>query len=344
MSGAMMWLIGQAIRSPVTPIDEAHSWKEEAEELRFKLDALRMAEYREAQRRACGLENTHACESQAGTAPPREKLIPTPLGQRSLPKLSSLSSQRDCKEGDDLEAMYDFSKFLPSTSQSKLDGVCLSVAVDTARRCEGDNEDAKATTEVEHLRVAEAALREKRDNLECQLAEQTKKLSGASSLCRKARSQLRQLIGHLHTLAPDDLRPLAEKGQHLEAMLDDAASVLEDSAPHAIPTRPGEDELHALAAITSELADELEKTKDSEQSICRQLEVIRARREQERERRLTFESELGATAQEHDARIAELRLQLLQLEQSLAWEQKHVEELEKCPRKLDMKLDVIKKN
>lgn len=49
-----MWLFRRSVRSSADAIDEIDALKEEAAELQLKLEALRMADYREAQRIACG--------------------------------------------------------------------------------------------------------------------------------------------------------------------------------------------------------------------------------------------------------------------------------------------------
>lgn len=148
-----MWLFGGSRSPAVEDVpDEAEALKEEAEEVRLKLEALRMAEYRQAQRIACGKEAPEAAEASDGSPGPARELAAryaqissdraqlvleanpghasassTSTGQPAAVASDSAPAEQNAKagspyRGDDLEDMYNFSNFVSQGSAAQPEG------------------------------------------------------------------------------------------------------------------------------------------------------------------------------------------------------------------------------
>jgi hypothetical protein len=366
-----MWLLGRA--APAEANVEAEELRrlrgeaEEAEELRLKLEALRMAEYRQAQRIACGLEAPNApSDDDAGI----ESSV-SPACSSRAPAAAPVASRTDhtqhysLEEGSlapggqgpsaELESMYDFARFpaqrgqgnSPSEQCGNIDGL-------------DSGDEAEEEMELERQRAAEAKLRTREQALVAEAAVQDKKLAAASRTLQRTKTQMRQLAEQISTKQEsqdqctsqaDALQMLlAEKERRLMAALVEASSVLEEeerslgSKPRrqeAIVTRrEHEDQLMQLAALTEELTDALEKCQSGEEDARKQLFATAVLLQQERDQRLSCEQEL-ATRME-DSEIASLQAHLKSHEQNIAWEHVRIEELKACSNPFGS--DLIKKD
>lgn len=327
-----MWPFGKVENSVEDGSDEHELLREEAEELQLKLDALRMADYRQAQRVACGKEAppaesddfhegvSTACSSRAAAAAAGSQ--PEPPAQFYLE-----DGTPGCPDyhGDDLNAMYNFSEFEAHLSQYHDDDV---VAV-----------------HLEQLRIVERRLSEREQVLEDQLAAQNRKMSAASASLERTRANLRQLKeqmairqkseGQSITHADALQVLLAEKERRLMTALIEASSALdgedlptEQELPEVPAKEDAEMKLLYLAATTEELTDALEMVQNSEEDARRQLKSVAIRMQQAQEQRLAHEHEVKTLREGEDVEIVALRAHLKMQEHRLVWERARAKEIE----------------
>lgn len=354
-----MWLFGHAAKSSgdASGVVDLGLLREEAEELRLKLEALRMAEEREARRAAHDSEVPPAASSYSGHVPKRvagacfvepRKVIPTPFGIRSLPTLVEAGGYA---HADD------------------------STTTATAKA------DDKSEADLQQLHVREAKLKQQEEDLGSQAADQTNKFAAASKVLERTRKQMQQMSQQLEakehqgstsgTQAEAFHKLLAEKEQRLNAILKEATSALElghlsvsesilteeapqkaltaTKEPSASPQKAtltaamaakeqAEEHMLQLVSITEELTDALERAQEAEQDARQQLEATAERLQQERKKHSAYESELKAAMEKQDALIAELQLRLREQEQSVTCERARVRELEAAMRPKQMEM------
>lgn len=347
-----MWLL-RGLASADGPAEDPESaeeqnsekeWlAEEAEELRLKLEALRMAEYREAQRAACRAQD----QIDSASAQPSSSSAAT------ADAAAEAAAVHFHIDDGDIEEMYDYS------------GV-VHDAVQPARRREA-HEDEDCRADLEHLRLVEARLQQRERTLQAQVDAQEQKLVAASRALQKTRGQAQQLMeqlgskesqgSQLNVAAVQLERLLAEKERRLKAALDEAAAALtnekvEESAgsqsvvgeggttqqPQEAPTsavpRPpepaavDEEQLLQLAAMTEELTDALQQATESEEEVQRELEAASARLQEERQQRMLSEQELDTVRQARDIEVNTLLARIQEQERSLAAEKARVQDME----------------
>lgn len=332
----MDWLFGgeQAESAAEDESEEARALREEAEELQLKLDALAMAEYRQAQRIACGKERPRAEsdnfldeDSNVSTACSSTAPAP-PLGMAPAQYYLGEDAGSPCPQSNELHDMYDFSLFKRRDSEAD------------------DDDDERAELRLQQLRLVEAKLREREEILEGQLALQDRKMTAASKALERTRGNLRQMTQQLEgrqksengvNAQADVLQVLlAEKERRLMTAIVEASSALDnEDLPQEDSQQPGSQEtengalqLQQLAATTEELTDALEIAQDSEEDARRQLNSLALRMQRERELRLAYEQELVASKQAEDVEIAALQAHLTKQEQRLAYARAHAKQIE----------------
>mmetsp|Transcript_153534 Transcript_153534/g.265726 ORF Transcript_153534/g.265726 Transcript_153534/m.265726 type:complete len:384 (-) Transcript_153534:84-1235(-) len=335
-----------------TDIDEKELLAEEAEELRLKLEALRMAEYREAQRAAVLSQG----QGNSGV-PASSSAASADSAAEADAEAAAVHYHMDVGDGD-IESMYDFSDFVADAS-------------DDASRREGrdanEDGDQHCTADVEHLRLVEARLKQREQTLQAQVEAQDKKLAAASRALQKTRGQAQALLdqlgskdsegSQLNVAAVQLERLLAEKERRLKAALDEAAAALageksaEAPCPHSrgeggttqqpqeAPTtagpRPpepdtgvGEEQLLQLAAMTEELTDALQQATESEEQVQQQFVTISAELNEERQQRILAEQELNSAREARDMEVNALLARIQEQERSLVAERDRAKDLE----------------
>lgn len=209
----------------------------ETQELQAKLEALRMAEYREDERRE---EQRSSC-----AAPPAQRTAqPTPAdapaGNAAEADSSAgavVYSMADEAEHE-LNAMYDFDRFVSPSAPTSADAASASCSRPAPEQA---SPDRSSFLEVQRLRAREAELHKSIAALEEQTESQEKKLTAASRAVQKTRSQVKQLtaqlgLKELHgsklNVQVEELRGmLVEREQELQDALDDADAAIGYVAP-----------------------------------------------------------------------------------------------------------------
>lgn len=325
---------------------ETELLQDDAAELLLKQEALRAAEYREAQRKACGV-NTPSLDASSHATSPQDEGALDEHGRRCStlvelsPKHNSLA-QSPC--GSDLNSMYDFDSFLPAANQAETGAgyaaengeYWQSAPAETVSMNALDDEEM---AELERLRFTDANLRQQEQELEAQTAVLDERAAKASRALENTRSQIREYTGQLEAMASDDGSlgkdsAAVRVAEGLHSALDDATSILEGAALATAAAKAkasSEEQLMELASMTEELTDALEAAREGEEEARRRLTSATMRLQQQREQRLDYEWELREAVEEKSAEIISLESRLQSNEQGLAWERANIKELETCP-------------
>mmetsp|Transcript_154820 Transcript_154820/g.475704 ORF Transcript_154820/g.475704 Transcript_154820/m.475704 type:complete len:427 (+) Transcript_154820:55-1335(+) len=188
--------------------DEVQAMREEAEELRLKLEALEAAEHRD-QLRACSAPANAAAPGDAGAAAevgnatgsapatPQRAGAATDgrsvAGAASTPETSAAEHYRmddsSPEEQRELENVYDFSNFAAPRQ------VAMGAEPSAGEPSKLSPEEAAAA--VRRLRLVEAKLQERETALSEQMEAQERKLVSASRALKRSRGQVQQLNAQL---------------------------------------------------------------------------------------------------------------------------------------------------
>lgn len=307
---AWLWSRGENEEFPSTQNSRSHEalrlkadLESEADELQAKLEALRAADCRD--------------QVRAG---------------------SQLYSREGIREhgGEDIEHMYDFSRFAP------------------------EGRGPAETDSVHLVRAREDVLCERQIALEVQVEAQEQKLVAAARALHRYRGQVQQLVAQLGLKDLDSQRlstqviqlrrVLVEKEQRLQAALDSVdcailgpgalgASPSSDGSPQKsqeAPTLGEEGQVLQLARIAEELTDALEMAREGEELALAELDETTAKLEEEQAIRGQREREIADAREARGTEVEELRRRIMEQEKALAAEQTRSKEFEQRAKRVEI--------